>query len=141
VTDECNPEYALPGTMPPILLFSVLYGFHCIKEKRGFRKHRHNKLFVLFKGTMFLLYLVLCMFLYMTGSLFIYEWLLTTIYCFLSFYMVLKFERTINQLLKKLTIKTMQAKKYVFFIAFTALGIESLLIIIYNSSYVIPKVI
>jgi len=68
VTDSCNPEYALPGTMPPILLFSALYSYHCIKDEPSLK----SKHFIIYNFFMYLIYCIVCVFLYLTGSLFIY---------------------------------------------------------------------
>ena len=137
VTDTCNPEYAMPGTMPPILLFSALYSYHCIKDAPSL----YSNNFKIYNGFMYFIYAIVCIFLYLTGSLFIYQWLLTTIYCVLSYKLALKLEEQIDRLLIKLTVQKMKAKKYVFLLAFTLLGLESLLTLIYNGSYEIPKVL
>ena len=88
VTDTCNPEYAMPGTMPPILLFSALYSYHCIKDAPSL----YSSNFKIYNGFMYFIYAIVCIFLYLTGSLFIYQWLLTTIYCVLSYKLALKLE-------------------------------------------------
>ena len=89
---------------------------------------------IVFNVIFYCLYALIVIVQTMMGNFFIYQQLMTIIYCLIFFFLVCKFEHPIDQFILSLTVEKIKAKQQVFIVTFVVLFLEWSLSIVYNDA-------